>query len=211
MEQGLKGALGLTGPEACLAYYRDWAANYDQGFASEMEYRLPAHVAAAFLGGRGQGPVLDVGAGTGLLAEALRQMGFEDPVDAVDFSVEMLERAAEKRIYAGLYQADITRPLSLPRRYGGIVSSGTFTAGHVGPEALPNLLAVARPQAQFALSINRRVWTSAGFDRALEALAVAGRITDLHEIEVQVYGQAAASIDAEHAGDRALIALFQAA
>jgi trans-aconitate methyltransferase len=211
MEQGLKGALGLTGPEACLAYYRDWAASYDQSFAIEMQYRLPAHVAAAFLGARGQGPVLDVGAGTGLLAEALRQMGFEDPVDAVDFSVEMLERAAEKRIYAGLYQADITRPLTLPRRYGGIVSSGTFTAGHVGPEALPYLLAVARPQAQFALSINRRVWTNAGFDRALEALAAAGRITDLHQIEVQVYGQAAASIDAEHAGDRALIALFQAA
>lgn len=211
MGEGLKGALGLTGPEACLAYYRDWAASYDQGFASEMQYLLPAHVAAAFLGSRGQGPVLDVGAGTGLLAEALRQMGFQDAIDAVDFSVEMLERAAEKRIYRGLYQADITKPLTLAQRYGGIVSSGTFTAGHVGPEALPHLLAVARPQAQFALSINRRVWTSAGFDAALDRLARDGRITGLHQIEVQVYGEAAARIDAEHAGDRALIALFQAA
>jgi len=211
MGQGLKGALGLTGPEACLAYYRDWAANYDQGFATEMQYLLPAHVAAAFLGARGQGPVLDVGAGTGLLAEALRQMGFEDDIDAVDFSAEMLERAAEKRIYEGLHQADITKPLTLPRRYGGIVSSGTFTAGHVGPEALPHLLAVARPQAQFALSINRRVWTSGGFDTALEALAGEARITDLHQIEVQVYGEAAARIDADHAGDRALIALFRSA
>jgi SAM-dependent methyltransferase len=211
MERDLKGALGLTGPEACLAYYRDWAANYDQGFASEMQYLLPSHVAAAFLGSQGQGPVLDVGAGTGLLAEAVRQMGFADPIDAVDFSVEMLERAAEKRIYAGLFQADITKPLKLPRHYGGVVSSGTFTAGHVGPGALPNLLAVARPQAQFALSINRRVWTSAGFDRALETLAEQKHITDLHLIEVEVYGAAAAALDAEHAGDRALIALFRAA
>lgn len=211
MDQGLKGALGLTGPEACLAYYRDWAASYDQGFASEMQYLLPAHVAAAFLGARGQGPVLDVGAGTGLLAEALRRMGFTDPIDAVDFSVEMLERAAEKRIYAGLFQADITKPLNLPRRYGGVVSSGTFTAGHVGPEALPHLLAVTRPQSQFALSINRRVWTSAGFDAALDALAAQKRITDLHLIEVEVYGAAAARIDADHAGDRALVALFRAA
>lgn len=211
MDQGLKGALELTGPEACLAYYRDWAASYDQGFAVEMQYNLPAHVAAAFLGSRGQGPVLDVGAGTGLVAEALRKMGFEETIDAVDFSTPMLERAAEKRIYGGLHQADITKPLTLPRHYGGIVSSGTFTAGHVGPEAMPNLLAVARPQAQFALSINRRVWTSAGFDRALDALANANRITDLHQIEVQVYGAAAARIDADHAGDRALIALFRAA
>lgn len=211
MDKGLKGALGLDGPEACLAYYRDWAASYDQGFASEMQYLLPAHVAAAFLGARGQGPVLDVGAGTGLLAEALRQMGFEDRIDAVDFSVEMLERAAEKRIYAGLFQADITKPLSLTPRYGGIVSSGTFTAGHVGPEALPNLLAVARPQAQFALSINRRVWTSAGFDTELAALGEQKRITDLQLIEVEVYGAAAARIDADHASDRALVALFRAA
>jgi len=211
MEQGLKGALGLTGPEACLAYYRDWAANYDHGFASEMEYLLPAHVAAAFMGAGGQGPVLDVGAGTGLLAEALRQMGFTDPIDAADFSVEMLERAAEKRIYAGLFQADITMPLSLPHRYGGIVSSGTFTAGHVGPEALPQLLAVAAPQAQFALSINRRVWTAAGFDLALDLLATEKRISGLQLIEVEVYGAAAAGIDAEHAADRAMIALFRAA
>lgn len=211
MDKGLKGALGLTGPDACLAYYRDWAASYDQGFATEMQYLLPAHVAAAFMGANGQGPVLDVGAGTGLLAESLRRMGFKDPIDAVDFSVEMLERAAEKRIYAGLFQADITRPLNLPRRYGGIVSSGTFTAGHVGPEALPHLLAVARPQAQFALSINRRVWTALGFDRALESLAAENRITGLHQIEVKVYGQAATRIDADHAGDRALIALFRAA
>lgn len=207
---GLKGALGLTGPEACLAYYRDWAASYDQGFASEMQYLLPAHVAAAFMGARGQGPVLDVGAGTGLLAEALRQMGFTDLIDAVDFSVEMLERAAEKRLYAGLFQADITRPLALPRRYGGIVSSGIFTAGHVGPEALPQLLAVAASQAQFALSINRRVWTSAGYDRALDQLATEARITGLQLIEVEVYGAAAARIDTEHAADRAMIALFRA-
>jgi trans-aconitate methyltransferase len=210
MDQNLKGALGLTGPEACLAYYRDWAASYDQGFAIEMQYLLPAHVAAAFLGAGGTGPILDVGAGTGLLAEALRNIRVADPIDAVDFSVEMLERAAEKRIYAGLFQADITKPLNLPRRYGGIVSSGTFTAGHVGPEALPHLLAVATPQAQFALSINRRVWTAQGFDRALDDLASAGRISALQLIEVEVYGAAAAALDAEHAGDRALIALFRA-
>jgi SAM-dependent methyltransferase len=211
MDQGLKGALGLTGPEACLAYYRDWAANYDSGFAAEMQYLLPAHVAAAFMGTGARGRVLDVGAGTGLLAEALRGMGFRHDIDAVDFSAEMLGRAAEKQIYAGLFRADITRPLDLPHSYAGIVSSGTFTAGHVGPEALTHLLAVAQPQAQFALSINRRVWTSRGFDRTLDDLAASARITDLQLIEVEVYGAAAACIDADHATDRALIALFRAA
>jgi SAM-dependent methyltransferase len=210
MDQGLKGALGLTGPEACLAYYRDWAANYDAGFAQGMQYLLPAHVAAAFMAAGGGAPVLDVGAGTGLLAERLRDMGHRGEIDAVDFSAEMLARAGEKRLYSGLFRADITQALDLPRRYGGIVSSGTFTAGHVGPVALPVLLDVALPGAQFALSINRRVWTAAGFDRALDGLHAEGRIAGLQLIEVEVYGAAAASLDPDHAADRALVALFRA-
>ena len=211
MDQGLKGALGLTGPEACLAYYRDWAASYDTGFAEGMQYLLPAHVAAAYMGTGAGGPVLDVGAGTGLLAERLRDMGFKGEIDAIDVSPEMLARAAQKRLYSGLFRADITQPLDMPRRFAGVVSSGTFTAGHVGPVALPNLLDVALPGAQFALSINRRVWMGAVFDRALEGLASAGQIVGLQLIEVDIYGAAAAALDADHAGDRALIALFRAA
>lgn len=211
MSEDLKGALALTGPEACLAHYRDWAASYDHGFAADMEYLLPSHVAAAFMGAGAPGPVLDVGAGTGLLAGALRGLGFNGQIDAADFSPEMLARAAEKGLYAGLHEADITRPLSLPRVYSGVVSSGTFTAGHVGPEALPNLLAVTLPRAQFALSVNLRVWTARGFDTALASLAAQALITDLQLIEVQVYGAAAARVDADHAADRALIALFRTA
>jgi SAM-dependent methyltransferase len=210
MDTALTGALKLAGPEACLAHYRDWAASYDTGFAEEMQYLLPAHVAAAFIGTGAAGPVLDVGAGTGLLAERLRDMGFKGEIDAVDFSPEMLALAGEKRLYSGLFRADVTRPLDLPRRYAGIVSSGTFTAGHVGPEALPHLLAAGLTGAQFALSINRRVWTGAGFDRALDGLAATGRITGLQLIEVQIYGAAAADLDPEHAADRGLIALFRA-
>ena len=211
MNTALTGALNLAGPEACLAHYRDWASSYDTGFATEMQYLLPAHVAAAYLATGSGGPVLDVGAGTGLLAERLREMGFAGEIDAVDFSPEMLARAAEKRLYTGLFRADITQPLDLPRSYSGIVSSGTFTAGHVGPEALPQLLKVAIPGAQFALSINRRVWSEAGFDQALDRLSAEGAITALVLMEVQIYGTAAAGLDPEHGHDRGLIALFRAA
>lgn len=211
MDTSLSGALTLAGPEACLAHYRDWAASYDSGFAAGMQYLLPAHVAAAFIATGAAGPVLDVGAGTGLLAERLRDMRFWGEIDAADLSPEMLAVAAEKRLYSGLFRADITRPLGLPRRYAGIVSSGTFTAGHVGPEALPHLLDAALPGAQFALSINRRVWARAGFDRALDHLRAVGRIAALQLIEVAIYGDAAAALDPDHAADRGLIALFRAA
>lgn len=206
----LQGALTLNSPEACLAHYRAWAESYDTGFAKGMDYLLPAHVAAAFRAAGGASPVLDVGAGTGLLTERLVEMGQQGPIDAVDFSAEMLERAAEKGLYRHLCRADITEAIPLPRQYGGIVSSGTFTAGHVGPNALPRLLALALPGAQFALSINQRVWALLGFDRALQALTAEGRITALQLIEVEVYGAAARSLDPDHAADRAQIALFRA-
>lgn len=210
-DEDLKGALALAGPEECLAYYRNWAATYDGGFAAEMDYRLPAHVAAAFLATGAGGPVLDVGCGTGLLAENLRRMGFSGEIDGADFSPEMVEVAAGKGIYTRLLRADITMPVAAPRRYAGLVSSGTFTAGHVGPEAIPVLLSLALTGAQFALSVNRRVWAAAGFDSTMAALATAGRILDLQTIPVQVYGAAAAALDPDHAGDIAEIVLFRAA
>lgn len=131
-------------------------------------------------------------------------------MDAVDFSAEMLGRAAKKGIYRTLTQADITQPIALPRQYGGIVSSGTFTAGHVGPEAFVHLIALALPGAQFALSVNLRVWTAQGFDRAVDELQAAGRITAVQLIEVQIYGAAAAALDPDHATDRAQVVLFRA-
>jgi predicted TPR repeat methyltransferase len=204
----LTSALTARGPDETLRLYRDWAASYEACFVTKMQYRLPGHVAGAFLAAGGVGPVLDVGAGTGLLAFELRRMGFDGPIDGIDFSPEMLGRAAEKGVYRDLVQADVTQPLPLAYRYKGIVSSGTFTAGHVGPVFGP-LLAVAAPGALFALSVNERVWTAAGFDKELQRLQSSGAIHDLHLIEVEVYGQAARALNAEHGCDRAPIAMFR--
>ncbi len=207
-EPDLNAALSLRSPEEGLRLYRDWAATYDAGFAAGMDYLLPAHVAGAYLAAGGQGPVLDVGAGTGLLAQALRDGGFAGDVDAADLSPEMLAVAAGKGIYRHLICADITQPLPPPAgRYQGIVSSGTFTHGHVGPEALAPLLSIAEPGALVALSINAGVYVQAGFDRALQSLAPA--LSGLQLIEVEIYGAAAVRQKAAHADDRALIALFR--
>ncbi|MCA3523848.1 MAG: hypothetical protein IOC79_11080, partial [Rhodobacter sp.] len=71
------------------------------------------------------------------------------------------------------------------------------------------MLAVAAPGALFALSVNLGVWTAAGFETALAALA--GRLRDLQKIEVAIYGAAAARLDPDHAADRAMIELFRKA
>jgi predicted TPR repeat methyltransferase len=208
-EPDLHAAFALRTPEDCLRLYRDWAESYDAGFAAGMDYLLPAHVAGAFVAAGGAGPVLDVGAGTGLLAEALRALGCTGDIDGIDLSARMLARARDKHIYRTLIEADVTRPLPLSGGYRGIVSSGTFTHGHVGPVALGPMLAVAAPGALFALSVNLRVWALAGFDRALADLG--DHVRDMQRIEVAVYGASAARLDPDHAGDRAMIVLFRKA
>jgi len=206
-EPNLNNAYALAGAEDCLRLYAGRADSYDTDFAAGMAYILPAQVAAAWMEGGGTGPVLDIGAGTGLLAAALRGLGFAGAIDGVDLSAEMLARASAKGLYRDLHKADITRPLALEARYGGLVSSGTFTHGHVGPEAIAPLMAVAAPGALFALSVNAAVWDKLGFGAALEQLGDAINGLDLRE--VPIYGKAAQARDPSHAGDRAFIVRFR--
>lgn len=200
----LEGAYGLKTPEDNVSYYKDFAETYDTEFAADMGYVYPREVARAFLAGAGpeNRPVLDIGAGTGLVAE---HMG-EVPVDAIDISAEMLAKAAAKGLYGRRIVADLTQPLDLPDgAYGGFVSAGTFTHGHVGPEVLGELLRIARPGALFCLGINLQVFDKAGFGSAFARLVAAGRVTPLDFREVPIYGGG----DHEHASDRAVLALFR--
>lgn len=202
----LDAAFALRGPDDARRLYGEWALTYDSVFVHEQEYRLPFLVAEAFAAAGGRGPVLDVGAGTGLSGVRLAELGI-GPVDGVDISPEMLAHARGRNVYRTLAVADITAPApALPGPYMGIISSGTFTLGHVGPEAVAGLLAMAAPGALLVLSVNRRHWHEAGFAAHLAALA--GRIVGLTLPEVAIYGPGA---DSAHRDDVAVLATFCAA
>ena len=199
----LNTAYALTTPEDSVALYANWAADYDQTFATAQDYQLHIRTAQAFCKAGGHGPVLDVGTGTGLCAAVLADMGVS-PIDGTDISPQMLEQAREKHVFRALFPADITKPLSLPSApYRGIVSSGTFTHGHVGPQAIDVLLALAAPGAIFALSINAQHYQTQGFAEKLSALGP--QISDLKLHKVAIYGPRAAG---SHKDDLAMIACF---
>lgn len=201
----LQSAYALETPDDNRKLYADWAADYDQDFARQQDYHLPVHTAEIFVKAGGTGPVLDVGAGTGLCGAILANLGV-GPIDAVDISAEMLDVAMAKDIYRDAIEADLNEGIPVPRdSYNGIISSGTFTTGHVGPEALDALLRVARPGALFAISINARHYEAAGFAAKLSALQD-GQIRNLTLPETRIYGDNATG---EHKDDIALIALFE--
>lgn len=158
----------------------------------------------AFLNVGGQGPVLDVGAGTGLLAESLAPM-LNGAMDATDLSDEMLQIAQGKRLYRRCFQGDILQGLDCKDgQYGGAVSSGTFTHGHVGPEGLNEMLRVVRPGGHVVISVNAEHYASHRFAAHLKGLGAA--IADVSTAEVRIYGEGAEGV---HMDDTALILSFR--
>lgn len=201
-DKSLDGAYALGGTDDTRALYADWATTYDADFATEMDFLVPYEVARAFAETDAQGPVLDFGAGTGLVGKHLAAHGV-GPIDAVDLSPEMLDVARTKGVYRNLIAQDIlTTPI--PGGYHGVVSSGTFTLGHVGPEGIAALLDHAAPGAQFALSINVQHFHAAGFAQTFDQLGP--RIADLTLPEVRFYGPGATG---PHKDDTGFIALFR--
>jgi predicted TPR repeat methyltransferase len=200
----LDASYALGSPEDNRRYYDGWSATYDSDFAGPQEYLLPGHVADAFAAAGGTGPVLDVGAGTGLVAERLAHHAI-GPIDGVDISPEMLAKASEKRLYTRLFEGNILNWIDAPdASYAGIVSSGTFTLGHVGPEGLTELVRIGCPGALYVLSIRDRHYQAAGFAQAFARLASSITAPDLRE--VAIYGSGA---DPAHQDDRAFLATFR--
>lgn len=199
----LDSAYALKTPQDSRRLYADWAQTYDSGFAQESEYVLPQKVARHFAAAGGTGPVLDVGAGTGLCAQALKDHGVAQ-IDGTDISPDMLRVAQGKGLYERLFVADVTARLPIRSEfYAGVVSSGTFTNGHVGPEAIEEVLRITRPGGLLALSINCQHYETKGFARALDGLAT--QIRDLRLPVVEIYG---ANGSGAHKDDTCYVALF---
>jgi len=196
---GLGSAYALQTPDDSRRLYAAWAETYETGFARDMGYVLHRAVAGAYADLGGAGPVLDLGAGTGLVGAALAERGVV-PVDGTDISGEMLAKAAEKGVYRRLFEGDLTQRLPLgDGAYAGAVSAGTFTNGHVGPGALGEVLRVVAPGGWVVISVNAIHWQAQGFDTALDHLAP--RISGSRRAEAAIY----AGATGPHAEDRAVI------
>ncbi|MDF0597203.1 class I SAM-dependent DNA methyltransferase [Psychromarinibacter halotolerans] len=199
----LDHAYTIDGPEDARRLYGNWAASYDDSFGAGWGYVAPREIANIFLSEmRENQPVLDIGAGTGLVAEHLRDV----TVDGIDIAPEMLARAEAKGLYRRRILGDLTQPLHIPDGvYGGVVSCGTFTHGHVGPVCLPELLRITRPGALFACGTIPAVLDGMGFGSALAALVAAAKITPVAFREIAIYEGA----DHPHRDDRGLVMVFR--
>ena len=175
------GSLGAVydarSPEEIARLYDDWSKTYDAEMA-RAGYRHPSICLALFARHvpSGSRPVLDAGAGTGLVGDWLGIIGYHE-VEALDISSGMLAVAAQKNIYTRLHEAALGQPLPFADgHFAAIVSAGVFTTGHVGPEGLDELVRICRPGGCIVLTVKTTLWDE-GLSRKVNELASAGLVT----------------------------------
>ena len=207
----LKAAYAVKSPDDNRELYAKWAATYEQ-FLDDNRYVYARQVAEMFTersAVEGE-PVLDAGCGTGRVGWELSRLGIS-PVDGIDISPEMLAEAGTMTgpggapSYRRLLEADLTGSIDLGTdSYSGLVSSGAFTHGHLGPDALAELLRVVRPGSVGVIGVNSSIFESNGFKTRLEHYAADGVIGDLEAQLRKVYEDA----DNSNANHFAYIAAF---
>ena len=191
---GLEEAYSVKSPDENRALYAVWADTYESDFTVPKRYVYDRNAAELLCQGfSGSEPVLDAGCGTGLVGEQLRRLGVT-VVDGLDISPEMLAKTRSKTapdgspVYRQLIEADLTGPIDIASdTYAGLVSAGTFTHGHVGPDGIAELLRVARPGARCVIGVNSSIFDADGFRDRFERYAADGVIDGLDVQLRQVY------------------------
>ena len=196
----LQNAYDLKSPDDNIKLYSVWAETYDISFIDDMQYELHFAVAEEFVLNGGKGLILDVGAGTGAVAEALLQKA-KFCIEATDISKEMLKVADSKNIYKRSFFSDLTKEIPVTNSsYDGVVSSGTFTHGHVGPSSISELVRITKPGGLITISINEKHWISLNFESEVEKLNQYTRNYTLKKISI--YGEQSMH---DHKDDKAVI------
>ena len=186
----LENAYKLETPQDNKVYYDEFAETYDTEFAEALGWEYPDAIASVYrqYATSNDVPIADIGCGTGLLAAALDFM--PDQIDGIDISEEMLAEALQKSLYRNTIQADLMGDITpIMQDYGAVVSAGTFTSGHLGPDPLEALLCIARPGGLFVIGVNKAFYLEAAFDPVIRDLEERGAIADLNVIEVPMYNK----------------------
>ena len=185
----LKGAYDLETPEDNILYYKGFSKDYDRVFAAGLKYSYPKYVAEEFIKNyNNNGPICDIGCGTGLVANELKHINSSLIIDGFDISKDMINMAKKKDVYRDLYEIDLTKSIkNVPKNYSGIISAGAFTHGHLGPEIINNLLYICEDEAILTIGINANHYKERGFEDFLHNLEMLNKIKIIEMVKSAIY------------------------
>ena len=211
---GLDEAYSVKTPEDNKRLYAKWATTYDSSFVDAKQYRYPKAISECFdqVVTDDVVRVLDIGTGTGLTGMYLSRLRTGVVLDGMDISPEMLGQAKLKQrtggspVYRALYERDLTRDVANENApYEALISSGTFTHGHLGPECLRNLLPLLANNGWLVVGVNNEHFEGKGFAGELESLVALDAITEPQILRIDVYEPGSV-----HHGDQARVIVTRA-
>ena len=152
--------------------YKNWASDYESdviNLAGYVGHLITSELLLNYLRNT-ESTVLDAGCGTGLVGEILYKNNFCN-IDGVDFSQEMLNIANQKNIYQSLKLVDLTKKLDYENdSFDAIICAGTFTCGHVGPEALRELVRITKKGGYICFTVRKQEWEAAPYEKVIQSL-----------------------------------------
>ena len=162
----------LTTSEELLKYYQDWTKNnkYNQDMIN-WKYTAPQETVLVLkkYALNNKCKILDAGCGTGLVGIELKKCGYSN-IDGVDFSQNMLDLIPQG-IYKKIEKVDLNKLLKFKdNMYDVVMCVGTFTYGHVKPQALDELIRITKNGGLICFTINEGIYEEYGFDNKIKEL-----------------------------------------
>ena len=113
--------------------------------------------------------IFDAGCGTGLVGLELKKYSFKN-FHGADLSQTLLN-TVPKDLYQKLVKVDLNKPIEVEDNfYGGVMCVGTFTFGHVKPNALDEFIRITKPGGLICFTINEGIHEEYGFDKKIISL-----------------------------------------
>jgi len=115
--------------------------------------------------------IFDAGCGTGLVGLELKKYSFKN-FHGADLSQTLLD-TVPKALYQKLVKVDLNKPIEVEDNfYGGVMCVGTFTFGHVKPNALDEFVRITKQGGLICFTINEGIHEEYGFDKKIDTLKV---------------------------------------
>ena len=162
----------LKTTDEVMKYYDEWGIKnkYDQDMI-DWNYTGPKETVATFAKYAKDKniKILDAGCGTGLVGVELKKYNYLN-IDGMDLSKKLLD-LIPKGYYQKLDQVDLNKPIKIKNdTYDAIMCVGTFTYGHVKPQALDEFVRITKNNGFICFTINEGIYEEYGFDKKIKQL-----------------------------------------
>jgi predicted TPR repeat methyltransferase len=180
--------LTASSTDELMGVYDGWADGYEQELLEEWGYTSPqkaVQLLSDIMTLQGM-RVLDAGCGTGLVGALLKKSDAAS-LTGIDYSPGMLAKAEAKQVYDSLDKMDMNEPLPLPSNsFDATTCIGTFTATHVKPDAVRELVRVTRSGGALVFTVRDEYWQATNFIDLITELHVE-KLVFIEQIRLEPY------------------------